>query len=794
MSVRNMHSLFEPGSVAILGASQRPDRMGTKVMNNMAESGFAGAIWPVNPKYQDLKGIPCYPKLSALPRAPDLAIICTPPDTIPGLITELGKRGTRDAIVLTPVPDSVRQAMLKAARPHLLRILGPGGIGLIAPPAGLNASVAHVGAKPGKLAFISQSATVMTAVLDWARLNGIGFSRVVSLAEGGDIDLGDMLDYLAADEDTSAILMHLETVSCARKFMSAARIAARGKQVVVLKAGRSGDDRVYDAVIRRAGMLRVFSSADLFDAVQTVARARPTRGEHLAIMCNGGGPGQLAADGLAWVHGSLAPLSAETRKRLLALLPAGLAADNPIDIGGEADAARHAAVMEVLLKEPQADAFLLVHAPTSATGSTEVAQALAPIVKASGRSVFACWLGGAAVAEARQVFRDAELPTYDTPEKAARAFSQVVAYHRNQSLLIEVPAQAPAASLPERQAARSVVEAARASGLAALGAADVRAVLAAYGISLEARGANAGMAPANCDSQQLRIAMHVDPVFGPVISIGLGGSAGRVVDDRAVGLPPLNMVLAREMLERTRVSRAVAPHSDAICRLLIQAAELVADIGEIASLEINPLIAGEDGLVARAARIALGPKRAESAMAIRPYPQELEEEIAWQGAPLLLRPIRPEDAPAHVRFFAGLNPDDVRRRFFSAMKELPPAQLARLTQIDYDRAMAFIATRSGADGQPETLGVVRAVADSDNHSAEFAVAIRSDLQGKGLGNILFRKLIDCFRQRGTRELVGEALAENAGMQHLMRRYGGSVTPSRETGMVDLRLELQPKAP
>jgi acetyl-CoA synthetase (ADP-forming)/acetyltransferase len=783
-----MQSLFEPGSVAILGASQRPDRMGTKVMNNMAESGFAGAIWPVNPKYQELLGIACYPKVSALPRAPDLAIICTPPDTIPGLIAELGKRGTRGAIVLTPVSDSVRQALLKAARPYLLRILGPGGIGLVAPPAGLNASVTHVGARPGKLAFISQSATVMTAVLDWANMNGIGFSRVVSLVEGGDIDLGDMLDYLAGDEDTNAILMHIETVSCARKFMTAARIAARGKRVVVLKAGRSGDDRVYDAMIRRAGMLRVFSSADLFDAVQTLARARPTRGEHLAIMCNGAGPGQLAADALAWVHGSLAPLSPDTRKRLQAALPEGLAASNPIDVGGEADAARHAAVMDALLKEPQADAFLLVHGPTSATGSTEVAQALAPLVKASGRSVFACWLGGDAVAGAREVFRDAELPTYDTPEKAVRAFSQVVAWHRNQSLLIEVPAQAPAASVPERQAARAVVEAAHASGLSQLPAEDLYAVLGAYGIALDDAIGDCG------DSQQLRIAMDVDPVFGPVISIGLGGSAGRVVDDRAVGLPPLNMVLAREMLERTRVSRALDPHSDAICRMLIQVAELMADIGEIASLEINPLVASAAGLAPRAARIALGPKRSESAMAIRPYPQELEEEIDWQGAPLLLRPIRPEDAPAHVQFFAQLNPADVRRRFFSAMRELPPAQLARLTQIDYDRAMAFIATRTGADGQPETLGVVRAVADPDNQTAEFAIAIRSDLQGKGLGNILFRKLINYFNLRGTRELVGEALAENTGMQHLVRRFSGKVTPSRETGMVDLRLDLLEKAP
>jgi len=785
MSIRNMDSLFEPGSVAIFGASLRPGRMGTQVMNNMAESGFAGAIWPVNPKYEQLRGIACYPRLSALPRVPDLAIVCTPPDTVAGLVADLGARGTRGAIILTPVGDAVRQQIMKAARPHLLRILGPGGIGLMAPAAGLNASVAHVGAKPGKTAFISQSATVMTAVLDWAQQHGIGFSRVVSLVERGDIDLGDMLDYLAGDDDTSAIIMHIESVSCARKFISAARLAARGKPVVVLKAGRSGDDKVYDAVIRRAGMLRVYSSADLFDAVETVARARPTRGTRLGIMSNGSGTGQLAADALQYVHGKLAQLAPETAQRLRAELPPGLALGNPIDIGGEASAERHAAVARALLADPGADALLVVHAPSSAAASTGVAQALAPLMRESGRSVLSCWLGGAAVAGARQVFADAGLPSYDTPEKAVRAFSQVVQYARNQALLIEVPGQVPAHSVPERQAARQLVQAARAAGQAELARPELAAVLAAYGLPL-APGGGAG------DAQQLRIGMHVDPVFGPAISVGLGGSAGRVVDDRAVGLPPLNTVLARDMLRRTGVGRALVADREVLCRALVQAAELVSDLGEIAALEIDPLTVVDGVLQVHGARATLGPRRPESGMAIRPYPQELEQEIAWQGAPLLLRPIRPEDAPAHVRFFSQLSPDDVRLRFFSAMKELPPAQLARLTQIDYDRAMAFIATRNGADGVPETLGVVRAVADPDNQKAEFAIIVRSDLKGKGLGNILFQKLLDYFRARGTRELTGEALSENIGMQQLMRRFGGSVTPSPEAGMVDLRLALQLK--
>jgi len=310
-------------------------------------------------------------------------------------------------------------------------------------------------------------------------------------------------------------------------------------------------------------------------------------------------------------------------------------------------------------------------------------------------------------------------------------------------------------------------------------------VLAAYGLPLASE-------PAGGNVQQLRIAMQVDPVFGPAISVGLGGSAGRVVDDRAVGLPPLNTVLARDMLRRTGVGRALVDEREILCGALVHVAELVADIGEIATFEIDPVTVAGGTLRVHGVRATLGARRAESSMAIRPYPQELEQEIQWQGAPLLLRPIRPEDAPAHVRFFSQLAPDDVRLRFFSAMKELPPTQLARLTQIDYDRAMAFIATRTGADGQAETLGVVRAVADPDNQKAEFAIIVRSDLKGKGLGNILFQKLLDYFRSRGTREITGEALSENIGMQQLMRRFGGTVTASREAGMVDLRLALDLK--
>ena len=876
MSIRNLDRLFQPRSVAVIGASEQAQRIGTRVLANLAEGGFDGVIWPLNPKYDMLHGLRCYPRVAALPGAPDLAILCTPPATIPGLIAELGARGCRAAIVMTAglgAPKggggrSLRQAMLDAAKPHLLRILGPGSVGLLVPALGLNASFAHIGAGAGKLAFVSQSGALGTAVLDWASLRGIGFSKFVAMGEGADIDFGDLLDYLAADNDSAAILLCLEQVSGARKFMSAGRLAARGKPVIVLKVGRDreGDaDAVFDAAIRRAGMLRVHSTEDLFDAVETLARARGQRGERLAVMTNGGGLGLIAADALLAGGAQLAPLSAATAERLRRM---AAPAANPLDLLADAPVERYAGAVEALLQEPQADALLFLHAPTAMVPSLRIAEAVAPLLQAAGKNVLSCWLGGSAVAAARQLFAEAGLPTYDTPEKAVHGFLQIAQYRRNQDLLMEVPAQLPAA--PERAAARAVVAAALAAGRRELSEMDSQAVLAAYGIPLavtrvvaDVDGALAAAAAIGYpvalkasaaalgrradvggvvldledadmlraaagamrerlkrlrpdlagtgfvvqqmarrpEAQELAIGVHSDAVFGPVIVFGQGGPAAEVAADRAVGLPPLNMVLARDMVGRTRVARLLAGFGqrapadlEAIGRTLVQVAELVADLAELAELSINPLLADAAGVLALDAHIRLAPPRAACAMAIRPYPQELEQVVAWQGGSVLLRPIRPEDAPQHLAFFNALDPDDVRLRFFSAMRELPPAQLARLTQIDYDRAMAFIATRAGADGQPETLGVVRAVADPDNFSAEFAIVVRSDLKGQGLGLVLFQKLVDYFRSRGTAELSGEALSENGGVQHLVRRFGGEVLPRDEAGTVGLRLDLQGTRP
>jgi acetyltransferase len=893
MSVRNLEHLFAPRSVALIGASERPHSVGATVLRNLAGGGFKGEIYPVNLKYDSVAGLKSYRRVADLPAAPELAVICTPPSSVPGLVRELGARGTRAAIILSAGLGALRdvggrtlkQAALDAAQPYTLRLLGPNCVGLLVPGIGLNASFAHTDAAPGRIAFVSQSGALVTGVLDWAKTRGIGFSKFISLGDSADVDFGDVLDYLASDPDTGAILMYMEDLHYARKFMSAARAAARSKPTLVLKAGRApegaraaashtgalaGSDDVYDAAIRRAGMLRVYTTEDLFAAVETLARARPIFGERLTIMTNGGGPGVMATDALVCSGGKLASLSPDTLSRLDAVLPPTWSHANPVDIIGDAPAERYRQTIELLLKDEQSDAILFIHAPTAIVPSADIANAIAPLVRSASRNVLACWLGGDAVAEARRIFSEAGIPTFDTPEDAVNGFLQIVRYRQNQNLLMQVPASASTSFEADRARARAVIVAALEQGRNMLSEPESKAVLAAYGVAVvETRTAAgideaveaarqigfpvavkivspdvthksdvggvaldldtpeavraaaqrmqkrlAGLQPnarlegfsvqqmaRRPEALELIVGVATDPVFGPVILFGQGGIAVEVTADHAVALPPLNTVLARELVGRTRVSKLLAGYRsrpaadmDAILWTLMQISQLVSDIPELVELDINPLLADSHGAIALDARmrVALADQSGSSLdrLAIRPYPRELEETVQWQGQPLLLRPVRPEDGPAHLAFFAALTPDDVRYRMFVRMRELQPSQLARFTQIDFDREMAFIATRTGPNGEPETLGVGRVVADPDNVRAEFAVTVRSDLKGAGLGKLLMAKLIDYCRSRGTREIVGEALPQNARVIKLVRSLGFEVSAARDEGTVHFRLPLR----
>jgi len=891
MSVRNLRSLFAPRSVALIGASERPDSLGTTLLGNLLAGGFKGKLYPVNPKYGRLGELECYASVADLPQTPDLAVICTAPGTVPQIVRQLGERGTRAAIVLSSgmarARDSrgrsLRQATLDAAHPYLLRLLGPNSAGLLAPGLGLNASVAHSGALPGRIAFVSQSGSLMTGVLDWARTRGIGFSHFISLGDSSDVDLGDVLDYLASDGHTGAILLYVEELRYARKFMSAARAAARSKPVLVLKGGHDPDavravasesgalasqDDVFDAAIRRAGMLRVDTTEALFAAVETLAYAPALHGERLVIVSNGAGPGVLARDALRRGGAAPAQLSQDTRAALERVLAPGWDAAGTVNLLGGAPPERYRAALDVLLKDAQVDAVLIVHSPTANVDSRAVAHAVSPLAQSASRPILSCWLGGASVLEARAIASNARMPTYRTPEDGVAGFLQLLNYRRNQNLLMQVPPSMAGTMAPDRAAARALVKEAIRGGRLLLSDFETKAILRAYGLALvETRAAptiDAAVAAARAigfpvavkivtpdvmhksdfggvtldldsvdavraaaarmrrrleelyptarfdgfsvqamcrraHAHELIVGAATDPVFGPVLVFGQGGVAVEVTNDHAVGLPPLNLVLARDLVDRTRVARLLAGYRnrpaanlDAVLAVLVQVSRLVSDIPEIVELDINPLLADSSGAVVLDARMRLGlADRSGSTLdrlAIRPYPRELEQTIEWQGAPLLLRPIRPEDGPAHLAFFDALTPDDIRYRMFVRIRELQPSQLARFTQIDYDREMAFIATRKNALGVAETLAVARVVADPDNVSAEFAVTVRSDLKGMGLGRIMMEKLIAYCRARGTREIVGEALPQNSRIVGMVKKLGFEVKVGEE-GVREMRLPL-----
>ncbi len=893
MSVRNLEFLFRPSSVAVVGASNRERSVGAAVMHNLLAGGFAGPVMPVNPKHEAVAGVLAYADVASLPVTPDLAVICTPAPVVPRLIADLGRRGTRAAVVLTAGPGAcagdgrtLEQAMLEAARPHLLRILGPNCLGLLVPASRLNASFAHMDALPGHLALVHQSGALCTALLDWARGKGIGFSHFVSVGDSADVDFGDTLDFLASDPSARAVLLYMESVRNPRKFMSAARAAARNKPVLVIKAGRvaegeraaashtgalAGSDAVYDAAFRRAGMLRVFDTDEMFDAVETLARAGPLPGERLAILTNGGGPGVIATDALVLGGGRLAQLAHDTVARLDEVLPAHWSRGNPVDVIGDAGGERYARALEILLDAPGVDAVLVLHAPTAVVANLAVAESVAAVAAArqAAPRLLACWLGGENVQPARRRLSASGIANYDTPESAVRGFMHRVRYQRSQELLMQTPPAAPDRFQPPTQAVRQVIEQALAQGRELLSEPEAKAVLSAYGIpvvetriardpadaadaaravglpvalkvlcedithksdvggvvldlestddvrraaermhariremlpDVELQGFTVQPMARRPGAIELIVGVTTDPVFGPVLLFGEGGTAVEELADSAVALPPVNVKLARELMQDTRVWRRLRGYRDrppvdldALARVLLRISQLVVDCGEVVELDVNPLLADAGGVLALDARMRV--RRAGAAperrLAISPYPEQLEETLEIDGRPLLVRPIRPEDQPEHKAFLDSLDPQDVRYRFFGQVREFVHSQLARFTQIDYDREMAFIASEAGEQGR-RTLGVVRAVFDPDGARAEFAIVVTSAMKGKGLGHALMEKMIGYCRSRGARELYGEVLAENEQMLRLARRLGFAIRRVPRAEVMCVSLELSPR--
>jgi acetyltransferase len=701
----DLGSLLNPRSVVVVGASDRPQSVGAKVARNLLQGGYTGQIWLVNARHDCVAGQPAFRTIDQLPQAPDLAVICTPAATVPGLITELGARGCRAAVIITAGLDALGPdgrshavATCAAARVTGLRLLGPNCVGLLSPGIGLNASFAHRAATPGPLAFIAQSGALTTALLDWACTRDIGFSHFISLGNALDVGFPDLLAHLATDSATQAILLYIESVADGPRFLAAATEAARNKPVLVIKSGRApegaraaashtgalaGADELYDAAFRRAGVLRVDTLRQLFSVAETLARCRPIRGDRLAIVTNGGGPAILATDAFSAGGGHLAALSGSTFGSLDAFLPSIWSHGDPVDIAGDASPARYAESLRLTLADPQVDAVLLIHAPTAIVPAEQIAAACVPVIAATDRAVLTCWVGGGAVDAARQHCMDAGLPVFDTPEEAIDGFLLA----RHQTLLRQALRLQPDRPLPFSadlcRALRAQVAPVLAQGRPWLTEPEAKAVLALAGIpvvqTVTVRTAREAVAAANqlgwpvvlkilspdithksdvggvalnladaaalqsavgameqavrrqcpqaridgfsvqrmvdrSTAHELILGLATDATFGRFALFGSGGKAVEVLADKAVELLPLEPSLAAALIARTRVSRLLAGYRDqppanlaAIQDCLLRLSLLAEALPELCELDINPLLADEQGVIALDARIRLCP-------------------------------------------------------------------------------------------------------------------------------------------------------------------------------------------
>ena len=897
MSIYRLKNLLSPRSLALIGASPRQGSVGRAILGNIRKAGFQGEFGLVNSHYPEIDGTPAVGSVAKLAFAPELVVITAPAKAVAGLIDEAGRCNVIGAVIVSAGlghgPGSLANAAEHAAKKYGMRLIGPNCLGIMMPGINLNAGfAAHMPTK-GRLALISQSGAIAAGMVDWAAQRAVGFSGIVSIGDQLDVDMADLLDYFALDEKTQAILLYIEAIKDARKFMSAARAAARVKPVVVVKSGRmaqgakaaathtgalAGSDAVYDAAFQRVGVLRVSDLRELFDCAETLGRLKPPPGKRLSILTNGGGIGVLAVDRLAEMGGIPAEIAPAIRQKLDAVLPPTWSGSNPVDIIGDADPVRYAAALEVLLADPGNDAALVMNVQTAIARADDIARTVADVVEkyrgrhpGSAKPVLAAWIG--ADQEIGDVLSGVGIPNYPTEDDAVRGFMHLVRYREAIEALAQVPPAMPIGFAPDVESARQIVAAALGDGRYWLDPIEIKKLFDAYDIAmvptlaaidaeqavvhataLLAQGSTVVLKIMSRDivhksdvggvvlnltsadavreaaaeilararalrpearisgvmvqamvlrpkARELILGLADDPTFGTVIVFGRGGTAVEIINDKALALPPLDLELARSLIARTRVSQLLrayrdvpAVKEDAVAVVLVKLAQMAADIPEIRELDINPLLADQSGVLVVDARVAIGRVERKfggsgpANFAVRPYPSQwqrhLEVKDGWR---VFVRPVRPEDEPSIHQLLRHVTSHDLRLRFFAAMKEFSHEFIARLTQLDYARAMAFAAFDEVTG---EVVGVVRIHSDSIYESGEYAILLRSDLKGRGLGWALMQLIIEYARSEGLQVISGDVLAENTVMLAMCRSLGFEVNVDPlEHDICNVRLAL-----
>lgn len=880
--------ILRPNNVAIIGATEKEGSVGRTIIKNLLANPFGGTIFPVNPNRPNVMGIRTYPSIKAIPDPIDLAVIVTPAKTVPALIQECVEVGVPGAIIISagfkevgPEGLELERQIMETAKGKM-RIIGPNCLGVMMPLYGLNATFAGAMARPGNVAFISQSGAICTAVLDWSFEENVGFSAFISIGSMMDVGWGDLINYLGKDPNTHSIVIYMESIGDARGFLSAAKEVARTKPIFVIKAGRTeaaakaaashtgsltGSDEVLDIALRRVGVLRVDRIADVFYISEVFAKQPRPQGRRLSIVTNAGGPGVLATDALISDGGELAEVSDATMKELNSFLPAAWSHNNPIDILGDADPQRYAKALEIAAKDPNNDGLLVILTPQDMTDPTGTAEALRPYADLNGKPVLASWLGGSAVEAGVRILNRANIPTFSYPDTAVRMFNYMWRYSYNLQLLYETPMLlSDEEYTPNRELVEKIINSARAEGRTILTETESKQVLGAYGMPIipdviaetedEAVAAadkmgypvvvkihsltithktdvggvmlnikdeagvrnafntirqsvadKAGLEHFNgvnvqpmvkLDGYELIIGSSVDPQFGPVILFGTGGSLVEVYKDRSLALPPLTTTLARRLIERTKIYEALkgvrgrqAVNLAELEKLLVRFSQIVAEQRLIAEIDINPLIASPDRLLALDARVVLHPADVTKAdlpkLAIRPYPKQyVHEAKANDGTALTIRPIRPEDEPLMIKFHETLSERTVYMRFFTPFQlqeRIAHERLSKICFIDYAREMIFVATRKHPkSGETEILATMRLTPDPDG-DLEFGLLVSDKFQGQGLGKQLLQHAIDFAKQEGYPSIFGVILPENTNMLHLAQELGFTMNTMDDKSVV-----------
>jgi acetyltransferase len=889
--------MFSPRSVAVIGATDRKGTVAHSLLLNLIQGKFSGLIFPVNPKHPEVLGLRCYPNVAGVPSHVDLAVIITPAATVPGIVGECVKAGVGAAVVISAgfkergaEGAELERQIKERLRGAKMRLIGPNCLGVMTPAAALNATFAHDMALPGKVAFLSQSGALETAILDWSLEEQVGFSAIVSTGSMLDVGWGDLIDYFGGDSATQAILLYVESVGDARSFLSAAREVALQKPIIVIKAGRSaaasraatshtgaltGSDEVFDAALRRCGVLRVRNISDLFYMAETLARQPRPRGPRLMILTNAGGPGVLATDSLIGSGGELAPLSQASIESLNQFLSPHWSHGNPIDVLGDAGPEEYGRALEIAVHDPQNDGLLAILAPQGMSDPAKVAEKLRPFARGAGKPVLASWMGGKLMAEGVEILNDAGIPTFSYADTAARAFCYMWRYSYNLRALYETPSLAEEVEAGEAVAEKVSVmlEEARRGGSTLLTEVASKEILKQYGIPVvetrvarspdeaaslarqlgfpvvlkvysetithktDVGGVELNLASADAvrrayaeiessvrekvgagrfqgvsvqpmislDGYELIVGSSIDPQFGPVVLFGSGGQMVEVYGDHALALPPLNTTLAQRLIEQTKIYRALqgvrgraAVDLESLRLILVRFAKLLVEQPWIKEIDINPLLASTDKIIALDARVILhGPEMAADHLprpAIRPYPaQYVGRSKMKNGAAITVRPIRPEDEPLMAKFHRTLSDRSVYLRYFHMERLSTRVAHERLIQkcfIDYDRELALVADFENADtGQHELLGVGRLTKMPGEETAEVGVLISDAYQNQGLGTELVRRLIVAARNEKLRRIVANILPENAGMRALADKLGFQIRPGEDPGVVVAVLDL-----